>query len=158
MRWQVFLGGILVMAAAGPGHAQLAAPRGEVVFPDKARVSVEIAATPDARQRGLMYRTSLSQDEGMVFVFDEPDTHGFWMKNTLIPLDMVWLDAARRIVHIAHSVPPCKSDPCPSFTPAGNSALYVLEVASGVARRHALKVGDVLEFRGISAPAAVKPR
>lgn len=157
MRWTVLLGGMLVTAAL-PGHAQLAAPRGDVVFPDQARVSVEIAATPEARQRGLMYRTALGQDEGMVFVFDEPGAHAFWMKNTLIPLDMIWLDAARRVVHVAHSVPPCRSDPCPSYPPAADNALYVIEVASGVARRHALKVGDVLEFRGITPPGAVKPR
>jgi hypothetical protein len=94
----------------------------------------------------------------MVFVFDQPGPHAFWMKNTLIPLDIIWLAADRRIVHIAHSVPPCKADPCPSYPPAADTAVYVLEVASGVARRHALGVGDVLQFRGIGAPPATTPR
>jgi uncharacterized membrane protein (UPF0127 family) len=67
------------------------------------------------------------------------------MKNTLIPLDMIWIDAHRRIVHIAHDVPPCKVDDCPSYPPHA-VARYVLEVAGGVAAAHGLKDGDVLRF------------
>jgi hypothetical protein len=158
MRCRVWLWGVLAMATSSAALAQLAAPRGDVIFPDRTRVSAEIAATPEARQRGLMFRNALGPDEGMVFVFDQPGPHAFWMKNTLIPLDIIWLAADRRIVHIAHSVPPCKADPCPSYPPAADTAVYVLEVASGVARRHALGVGDVLQFRGIGAPPATTPR
>ena len=73
-------------------EAQSALPRGEVVFPDGTRVSVEVAGTPAARERGLMFRTQMAPSEGMVFVFEEVGFYPFWMKNTLIPLDMIWVD------------------------------------------------------------------
>lgn len=129
--------------------AQYATPRGAVIFPDGTRVNVEIADTPELRQRGLMFRQTMSPHDGMVFIFEEEEFYPFWMKNTLIPLDMVWLDASRRIVSISHSVPPCKADPCPSYSPTAN-ALYVVELVSGFARQHGLKVGDQLTFSGIS--------
>jgi uncharacterized membrane protein (UPF0127 family) len=127
---------------------QWAAPRGEVIFPDKTRVSVEIARTEPERARGLMFRERMGAEEGMVFLFEEEGSYPFWMKNTLIPLDMIWLDRGRRIVHIAHSVPPCKADPCPSY-PHEGAALYVVEVNAGFAKKHGVKVGDSLEFKGV---------
>jgi uncharacterized membrane protein (UPF0127 family) len=85
----------------------------------------------------------------MIFVFPAAGFYPFWMKNTLIPLDMIWLDAQARIVSIAVSVPPCKADPCPSYAPDGN-ATYVIEVVSGFARQHHLKKGDHLALEGIA--------
>jgi uncharacterized membrane protein (UPF0127 family) len=138
------------LAACGSAvvTGQWASPRGEVLFPDKTRVSVEIARTPEERSRGLMFRERMGPEEGMVFVFEEPGSYPFWMKNTLIPLDMIWLDKGRRVVHIAHSVPPCKADPCPSF-PHEGQALYVVEVNSGFAKKHGVKVGDKLELKDV---------
>ena len=127
---------------------QRAAPRAEVIFRDKSTVLVEIADTDEKRARGLMFRQTLAPSEGMIFVFDEPGFHPFWMKNTLIPLDMIWLDAEYRILSIAHSVPPCKADPCPSY-PHEGAATYVVEVVSGYARRHGLKVGDRVVVKGL---------
>lgn len=132
--------------------AQFAKPRGEVVFPDKTRVTVEIAATDAERQRGLMFREHLAPNEGMVFLFEESGTYPFWMKNTLIPLDMIWVDRGYRVVDVAHSVPPCKADPCPSYGHKG-SALYVVEVVSGFAKQHGVKPGDTLVFTNIPKPA-----
>ena len=111
---------------------------------------VEIADTDELRARGLMYRESMAENEGMVFIFDTPGSYPFWMKNTLIPLDMIWVDADRRVVFIAPSVPPCKADPCPNFpaTPPP-PALYVVEVVSGFAKKHGVKVGDQLVFNRI---------
>ena len=68
------------------------------------------------------------------------------MKETLIPLDMIWMDYARRVVFIAADVPPCKSDPCPTYTPP-RDALYVLEVNAGYTQKNSIKVGDAAEFR-----------
>ena len=142
---------LLGMAAAGRASAQTANRRAQVVFPDKTTVSVEIADTDSTRSRGLMFRERLPSNEGMIFVFDEPGEHPFWMKNTLIPLDMVWLDAGKRILHVAHSVPPCKADPCPTYPPApGTRASFVVELASGFAKHHGLKVGDKLDITGLS--------
>jgi uncharacterized membrane protein (UPF0127 family) len=133
----------LVACGGAKVNGQWASPRGEVIFPDKTKVTVEIAETEEQRARGLMFRERMSPAEGMIFLFEGPGNYPFWMKNTLIPLDMIWLDQHARIVWIAHSVPPCKADPCPSFDHEGD-ALYVVEVVSGFAKEHRLKVGDQL--------------
>jgi uncharacterized membrane protein (UPF0127 family) len=138
----------LVACGGANVNGQWASPRGEVVFPDQTRVAVEIVATEEERARGLMFREHLAPNAGMIFLFEEPGTYPFWMKNTLIPLDMIWLDQDVRIVWIAHSVPPCKADPCPSYGHEGQAS-YVVEVVSGFAKQHRLKVGDQLVLRRI---------
>ena len=97
-------------------------------------------------QRGLQFRKSLAIDAGMLFVFSVEKKQAFWMKDTLIPLDMIWIDYSHRIVHIASHVPPCQSDPCPVYTPEQN-ALYVLEINSGSTEKIGLKAGDIAEFK-----------
>lgn len=124
--------------------------RAEIVLPDKTRVSAEIAATQAEREQGLMNRKSLGRDAGMIFVFDRPDLHAFWMKNTLIGLDMFWLDKTGKVVSLAESVPPCTADPCPTYPPTA-AADYVLEMAAGYARSHRLKVGDTLALKGLDS-------
>lgn len=116
-----------------------------VVFPDGYAVRVEVVADEDTRRQGLMYRDRLPADAGMLFFFPQNGDYPFWMKNTLIPLDMIWIDDQRRIAAIAHDVPPCKADPCPSYPPNAE-ARYVLEVAAGVAARHGLAKGQALRF------------
>jgi uncharacterized membrane protein (UPF0127 family) len=152
MRSCCSLASVLLLGIAVTSAAQSRLPRGEVAFPDGTRVTVEVAATEPARQRGLMFREHLAPSEGMVFLFEEVGYYPFWMKNTLIPLDMIWVDPQHRVVHVAHSVPPCKADPCPDYgppaPPAGN-ALYVVEVVSGFAKAHGVKRGDVLRFEGV---------
>lgn len=101
----------------------------------------ELAATPQERERGLMFRESLADGKGMFFVFDEDGKHDFWMKNTLIPLDIVWMGEGGEVSHIAENVQPCRSDPCPLFVPP-TVARYVLEINAGEARRIGLKAGD----------------
>jgi uncharacterized membrane protein (UPF0127 family) len=126
------------------------ARRAEIILPDKTRVSAEIAATEAEREQGLMNRRSLNKDAGMIFVFDRPGAHEFWMKNTLIGLDMLWLDKTGKVVSLTESVPPCEADPCPTYPPTA-VADYVLEVAAGYARTHRLKVGDTLTLKGLDA-------
>ena len=139
-----------VLWSSAPGPGQEAAGRAEIGLPDGARISAEVADSPARRERGLMFRQRLSPNEGMIFVFDAPGEHAFWMKNTLIPLDMLWLDGEFRILHIALSVPPCRADPCPTYAPPpGTQASYVLELGSGVAGAHALRVGDALRVAGL---------
>lgn len=124
-------------------RAPASGPR--VVFPDGTTIHVEIAADDATREQGLMYRDQLAADRGMVFFFPQSGNYPFWMKNTLIPLDMIWIDDQKRIAHIASDVPPCKADPCPSYDP-GTFSKYVLEVAAGVAKRHGLANGQPLRF------------
>ena len=126
-----------------PAPAEVTGPR--VVFPDGFVVKVEIAADEEMRAQGLMYRDQLRPATGMLFFFPQDGDYPFWMKNTHIPLDMIWIDKDRKIVHIAHDVPPCKIDDCPNYPPNA-IARYVLEVSAGVAREHRLKDGDILKF------------
>lgn len=119
-----------------------------VILPNGTRVIVEVAANEESRAAGLMYRDRLDRDRGMLFLFPVTGHYPFWMKNTLIPLDMIWIDEGKRIVHIKNDVPPCRADPCASYAP-GVPARYVLEVAAGEAVRHRLEVGNVLTFVNI---------
>jgi uncharacterized protein len=125
-----------------------------VTFPDGFVVRTDLAIDDASRAQGLMFRDQLRPGTGMLFLFPKADEYPFWMKNTLIPLDMLWLDANRKIVAIHHDVPPCKTADCPSYPPHA-IASYVLEVAGGVAKQHGLKVGDVLQFANMEG---VTPR
>jgi hypothetical protein len=116
-----------------------------VIFPDGHVVSVEIAADDELRAQGLMFRDHLRPGTGMLFLFNEDDDHAFWMKNTLIPLDMIWIGADQRVAHVKYNVPPCKIENCPSY-PTGVMSRYVLEVAGGEAQQHGIKAGDHLRF------------
>lgn len=108
-------------------------------------VTAELAVTDEARAKGLMFREKLLADQGMLFVFEADGYHSFWMKNTLIPLDLLWLDAARRVVHIEADVPPCCEDPCPTYGPK-IPARYVLELKAGSAAALGVKLYDRLDF------------
>ena len=111
------------------------------------RFSVELATNEAAREHGLMMRTSLAADHGMLFVFPDTAPRGFWMKNTLIPLDILYFDAQRKLVSAQLDVPPCKADPCPIYPSAG-PARYVLELSAGTARRIGARDGDTLAIDG----------
>lgn len=128
-------------APPSPNPADLPA----VILPNGTHVIVEVAANDESRAAGLMYRDRLDRDRGMLFLFPATGHYPFWMKNTLIPLDMIWIDEGRRIVHIKNDVPPCRADPCTSYAP-GVPARSVLEVAAGEAARHRLEVGNMLTF------------
>ena len=90
---------------------------------------VEIADTVAKRQMGLMNRTEMPEGKGMLFVFEEPGMYRFWMKDTLIPLDIIWLDENYKVITQV-TAPPCEADPCPKFGPEA-PASFVLEVAGG---------------------------
>lgn len=117
----------------------------KVFLPDGKSVTAELAVSDEERARGLMFRKKILSDQGMLFVFEREDVHSFWMKNTLVALDMLWLDSEKRVVYIAADVPPCTADPCPSYGP-DRPARYVLELASGRAAASGIKVGDRLQF------------
>ncbi|OQX51588.1 hypothetical protein B5M47_00105 [candidate division CPR3 bacterium 4484_211] len=102
---------------------------------------VSLAITARERSRGLMYREELGRDEGMLFVFNRPGVYSFWMKNTLIPLDIIWIGEDLRVADICEDLPPCKLEPCASYAP-GAEAAYVLEVNAGEVEKRGISIGD----------------
>ena len=147
--WRVALAWIAVMTLhAPPSSGQRLHPTATVTFAGGVQVQAEIVDTPETIERGLMFRKSLGPNEGMLFMFEHSGFYPFWMKNTLIPLDIVWIDERWRVVSVAESVPPCRADPCPTYPPAGN-ARYVVEVAAGFARTHRVARGDQLKVAGL---------
>ena len=107
-------------------------------------VEVAIADSSSERAQGLMFISELKDDEGMLFVFDENGKHSFWMKNTLIPLDMIWISEDFEVVHIEKAVP-CEEDPCGIYVPE-REAKYVLEVRAGWSERNGVGEGDLVEI------------
>jgi len=106
---------------------------------------VELEKTEAQREQGLMFRKELDKDKGMLFIFDKEGFYPFWMKNTLIPLDMVWIDANNNVIFFAQDVQPCKSFICPSVIPTGK-AKYVLELNAGTCKDIGLKLGDTVDI------------
>ena len=105
--------------------------------------TVELALTSEQQAQGLMARTHMDPDKGMLFVFPSESVYPFWMKDTLIPLDMIWMDSNGTVVFIGKDEQPCGPLECPSINP-GVQAKYVLEVSAGTADRIGLKEGDKL--------------
>jgi hypothetical protein len=104
-------------------------------------VSVEIADNEISRSQGLMFRESLAQDSGMLFIFPSEDIYSFWMKNTKIDLDMIWLNKDLQVVEIKSFVPVCERPDCPSYIPRFK-AKFVLEVNAGFSEIHKIKIND----------------
>ena len=126
-----------------PFHKQ-----GELVFLDKqqldtlAIIGIEIADNDQKRARGLMYRNSIPSDGGMLFVFDTEQMQSFWMKNTYISLDMLFINAEKEIVTIQPNTTPLKEWSYPSSSPA----MYVIEVNAGFCKQHEIAVGDKIAY------------
>lgn len=123
------------------------AREGEVRFGKDVFV-VEFARTPKERQKGLMGRESLGDREGLLFVFEDDAPRTFWMKNTLLPLDMIFLDREGVVVHLEENAQPCRKDPCQLYT-SPVPARFVLEVKGGVARAVGIHVGDRAVIRSL---------
>ncbi len=146
------------IAASGAGGCQPAASVGSaspspvsitagprVQMPSGSIYRLELAKTPDEQAQGLMYRESLPEKSGMLFVFGDAAVHNFWMKNTMIPLDMIWLDAGGKVLFVNAGTPPCRVDPCPNYGPDA-PASSVLEIAGGMAAREKVTAGSTLRF------------
>ena len=120
-------------------------PTVTVVISGDLKVEAELADTDETRMRGLMFRESLAPDAGMLFVFPVSEPQGFWMKNTKIALDLIWLNDRKEIVYFV-TADPCKKDPCQTYQPI-QKAKYVLEVNAGYVKKHGLQLGTQMEFR-----------
>jgi uncharacterized membrane protein (UPF0127 family) len=118
------------------------------------RYSVELATTDAQRERGLMFRDSMAADHGMLFIHDREEPQAYWMKNTHIPLDILYFDNARRLVSQQRDVPPCSlGDGCPPY-PSVAPARYVLELNAGQAAGMNLQDGAELRI----APQITTPK
>ncbi|MBJ6978815.1 MULTISPECIES: DUF192 domain-containing protein [unclassified Luteimonas] len=118
------------------------------------RFTVEVANDNASRARGLMFRDALADGHGMLFIHDQEERQAYWMKNTRIPLDILYFDGSLRLVSQQRDVPPCSAgDRCPPY-PSNAPALYVLELNAGEARRLGLRDGTVMEL----APAIAAQR
>jgi uncharacterized membrane protein (UPF0127 family) len=107
---------------------------------------IEVADTPEERETGLMFREQLASNSGMLFIFEKEDVYDFWMKNTLIPLDIIWIDENKKIIFIKENAEPCKTEKCELFGP-NEKAKYVLEINEGLTEEIGLKVGNKVEYK-----------
>lgn len=126
------------VSLSGKDLGTISTPAGTTIF-------VEIADSPDTRAQGLMFRPSMAPDRGMLFLFPEVGDHDFWMKNTLISLDMIWLDQSGTILHLESNVPVCarNDDGCPRYQ-SPHKSLQILELNAGMANKLDLAVGSQL--------------
>jgi uncharacterized protein len=106
------------------------------------RIEIEVADNDAEREQGLMYRDTMAENNGMLFLMETEEMQAFWMKNTILPLDIMFVDGERRIVNIQKNCKPYSLDQLPSARPA----LYVVEVNAGFADKYAIKDGDFISF------------
>ena len=104
-----------------------------------------IAKTSEERMLGLMYKERLDSNKGMIFIYNKEKKHSFWMKNTLIPLDIIWLNKSKHVVYISKNTQPCKQNDCLSIKP-DRRAIYVLEINANITDKLGLSIGDLIEF------------
>jgi uncharacterized protein len=119
----------------------------EVILPGGHVIRAESAVDTRDMMRGLMFRNSLAKDHGMLFVHPVSGHYSYWMYQTYIPLDMIWMDENRKIVEIVESAPPCKTaaSKCAHF--GGNeTARFVLELNGGESRRYGIQVGEMIDW------------
>ena len=121
-----------------PAVIPLTLPSGKVL-------QTEVMVRDEDRGMGLMFRASLPQDHGMLFVFEQPGFPGIWMKNCKFPIDILWLDEAHKIVHVEQAVPPCKAEPCAVYQPL-RQASFVVELNANQARREKAVIGSEIKF------------
>ena len=107
---------------------------------------VELADTFQKRETGLMNREHLASNSGMLFIFEKEGIYDFWMKNTLISLDMIWIDENKKIIYIEKSAEPCEVEQCELFGP-NEKAKYVLEINVGLAEEKGVEMGDEIKFK-----------
>jgi uncharacterized protein len=156
-RFAAALGTVFLAAACGaaPKGSPTATPvsssgtsEPRVTMPSGAVYTLELARTPEEQAQGLMFRESLREKSGMLFLFPESAPHAFWMKNTMIPLDMIWMDEKGKVIFVSADTPPCKADPCPNYGPS-EPARMVLEIAGGMAKKEGITVGSMLKFENV---------
>ncbi len=150
---RIVIAGVLTMsggmatAGCSPDSVGVRGDWGQAVF------AIELADTPQERSRGLMYRTEMARGAGMLFVYESPRRAMFWMKNTLIGLDMLFADRSGRITRVHHNAIPGDLSPIDG----GDKVYAVLEINAGLARRYGIGVGSQLQHEVFSDGPAIWP-
>jgi uncharacterized membrane protein (UPF0127 family) len=124
----------------------------EKVIINDFELRVYLAATNEQQVKGLSVKDHLKENEGMLFVFEQPTRQGFWMKDMKFPIDIIWLNNNGTVVYIRHNLQPCIMTfdfLCPIYTPDKDS-LYVLETVSGFSKKHNIKIGTHADFQLIN--------
>jgi hypothetical protein len=110
-----------------------------------ATVNAEVADTFARQIRGLMFRKSLDENDGMLFTFSSEGYQGIWMMNMSFPIDIIWINSTKGVVSIQKNAQPCTLTSCPTYKPSG-PAMFVLEVNAGFCGKHNIKVGSKADF------------
>ena len=127
-------------------QALLQSTQGEI------RVALELARSPQEMQRGLMFRKQLDESAGMLFIYQKDGDHHFWMKNTYLPLDMLFISANGEVLGIVENVEPMTT----VSRSVGIPSRYVLELNAGYCRRHGVQVGTKIRFLGVAEVSGAK--
>lgn len=140
----LILGGIVLSIIAGCSQTQDSnQPQATITIADQ-EFTVEVANNPETRKEGLMNRTELAKSEGMFFIFPASETRTFWMKNTLIPLDIIFANN-NEITKIHHSAEPCEADPCPQYN-SDTPSNQVIEINGGLSKELGITEGQTFKF------------
>ena len=125
-----------------PGQTQVIT----VKFPNGSFLKSEVADTPEKLLFGLAFRPSLPEDEAMLYIFGESGLHRVWTKEFQFPVDVIWVDESKIVVHLEKDVPPCSKNPCTWYGPPPNDARYILEANAGFINREKVAIGNQLKF------------
>ena len=117
-----------------------------VTFPSGTEIVTEVADTPQKIFIGLAFRESIPENWGMLYIFASSDLHRLHTRGFKVPVDMIWLDESRYVIHLVEHAQPCDQEPCPFFGPPPTNARYVIQAAAGFARGEGLKPGAELKF------------
>jgi len=134
-------------ASCAPDRVDLRGPWGQ------ARFTAEVVDTPETRAQGLMFRQSLPRSAGMLFIYEAPTTASFWMRNTLIPLDMIFVGPDGAVRHVHHNAVPMDETPIPG----GDNVLMVLEINAGLAETFGIAEGSELRHPRLDQSLALWP-
>jgi len=145
----VFL--VLALVALGIAMSLMMGNQGVNYFmielPGGKQITTQVADTPEKQVVGLFFAKELPPDSALLYIYDDEDYHKIWTKNSHFPLDILWMDREKRILHIEENVPSCAEDPCPAYGPTEPDALYVMQTAAGFVRNNRLAPGMSMIFR-----------
>lgn len=118
-----------------------------VELPDGYQVFSQVAETPERHVEGLFFTEKLLANQAMLFIYEDEDPHRTWTRNVHFPIDMIWMDRDRTIIHVVENAQPCVGESCPRYGPEEPFTLYLLQTQAGFIRDHKLKIDQSMIFR-----------